>query len=405
MITRKEKYEVKIGNVPMGGNNPIRVQSMTNTDTANPEETAKQTIDLYEAGSEYVRFTVKDDEGAKAVPKLRDILEKQGYDIPLIGDFHYNGHILLTKYPDMAQTLDKYRINPGNVGFGEAQDKNYQTMVESAIDHKKPVRIGVNWGSIDQQIVKKLMEENNKKADKDKKNSEQLLVEALVTSAIQSAKAAEKIGLKKDKIVLSTKVSKVPQLLEAYEQLSNQTKYALHVGLTEAGMGEKGIIGSTAGISTLLQQGIGDTIRVSITPEPGSARTKEVEISQQILQQNGLRKFMPTVTSCPGCGRTTSTIFQEMAKDITIYLHEQTPKWKKQGYNGVEGMIVAVMGCIVNGPGESKDANIGISLPGSGEDPSCPVYEDGKLTTTIKGNNRTKEFRQKIDDYVKSHYA
>ncbi|MBR9699281.1 flavodoxin-dependent (E)-4-hydroxy-3-methylbut-2-enyl-diphosphate synthase [Candidatus Woesearchaeota archaeon] len=391
--------EVRVGKIGIGGDNPVRIQSMTNTPTQDEKVTAKQIMELADAGSELVRFTIMDGHGAEKVVKIKEILEKEKYDVPLIGDFHFNGHLLLERFPDMAQILDKYRINPGNVGHGEKHDPNFRIMIEKAIDNKKPVRIGVNFGSIDKQVYMKLMDENKEKS------SEELAIDAMVVSAMQSIKKAIEYGLGKDKIIVSTKASSVPSMIRAYEELAKRTDQPLHLGVTEAGMGDKGIIASTAGLSTLLQQGIGDTIRVSLTPEPGSSRTKEVEVAQQILQQNGLRQFMPIVISCPGCGRTTSILFQEIAKEITEYLKENAPKWKKAGYKGFEDMKVAVMGCIVNGPGESKEANIGLSLPGVGEDPVSPVYIDGKPVEKLKGDKRIDDFKKLIDDYVKSHYG
>ncbi|MBC8496008.1 flavodoxin-dependent (E)-4-hydroxy-3-methylbut-2-enyl-diphosphate synthase, partial [archaeon] len=388
-----------VGNVIIGGDAPVRVQSMTNTLTADVNSTVKQIIELANAGSELVRFTVKDEDDAKAVPIIKKCLEEKNCSVPIVGDFHYNGHLLLSKYPECAKALDKYRINPGNVGFGNAHDDNFKQMVDIAIKYGKPVRIGVNAGSLDQSVLKKLMDEN-----KDQK-SEELLVEAMVISSLESAKKAESYGLNKNKIVLSAKVSKVPEMISAYQKLAKRSDYALHLGLTEAGLGTKGVVASSAALSVLLQQGIGDTIRVSITPKPGSSRTEEVFVSQQILQVNNIRKFMPMVTSCPGCGRTTSTLFQKIAEEITDYLQQKTPEWKAKGYESVSNMVIAVMGCIVNGPGESKEVNIGLSLPGNGEYLVSPVFIDGKLATKLKGENRIKEFKALIDKYVEDNYS
>ncbi len=404
-MQRRVSHEVKVGSVGIGADNPIRVQSMTNTLTADVNSTVKQIIELADAGSELVRFTVKDFMDAAAVPKIKEKLEQEKYTVPLIGDFHYNGHLLLKKYPECAEALDKLRINPGNVGVGKSRDDNFKMIVDKAIEFNKPVRIGVNFGSIDQRIFMKLMDENAKKKEQEQLGSEELAVEAMIQSAIESEKMAKEYGMKENKIILSTKVSNVPSLVQSYTALAKLTKQPLHVGLTEAGLGEKGIVSSAAGLSTILNKGIGDTIRVSLTPKPGSPRTQEVQVAQQILQANGLRSFMPSVTSCPGCGRTTSTLFQQIAEQITEYLQKKTPQWKKEGYEGVEEMVVAVMGCVVNGPGESKSANIGLSLPGNGEDPVSPVYADGKEIAKLKGENRIEEFKELIEQYVKSHYS
>lgn len=393
-----------VGNVGIGGINPVRIQSMTNTLTADIEETVAQVIELQEAGSEIVRFTVKDESDAQAVPFIKDKLLERGCGVPIVGDFHYNGHILLTKYPDCAQSLDKFRINPGNVGFGERHDQNFATFIEQAVKYDKPVRIGVNAGSMDQNIFEKLIQENTAKPRSEQKTSEQLLVDAMVVSTLESVKMAEQIGLPHNKMVLSVKVSKVPEMIAANRQLSALTDLPLHLGVTEAGLGIKGAVASTAGLSVLLAEGIGDTIRTSLTPSPGSSRTEEVIVCQQVLQFLGLRHSLPTVTSCPGCGRTNSSVFQEIAKEITDYLQQRTPVWKKKGHKGFEMMTVAVMGCIVNGPGESKDANIGLSLPGTGEDPVSPVYVDGERVTTLSGSGRIAEFKRMIEEYVENNY-
>ena len=401
---RKKTVEVMVGNVGIGGINPVRIQSMTNTLTADIEETVAQVIELQEAGSEIVRFTVKDESDAQAVPFIKDKLLERGCGVPIVGDFHYNGHILLTKYPDCAQSLDKFRINPGNVGFGERHDQNFATFIEQAVKYDKPVRIGVNAGSMDQNIFEKLIQENTAKPRSEQKTSEQLLVDAMVVSTLESVKMAEQIGLPHNKMVLSVKVSKVPEMIAANRQLSALTDLPLHLGVTEAGLGIKGAVASTAGLSVLLAEGIGDTIRTSLTPSPGSSRTEEVIVCQQVLQFLGLRHSLPTVTSCPGCGRTNSSVFQEIAKEITDYLQQRTPVWKKKGHKGFEMMTVAVMGCIVNGPGESKDANIGLSLPGTGEDPVSPVYVDGERVTTLSGSGRIAEFKRMIEEYVENNY-
>ncbi|MFW0778302.1 MAG: flavodoxin-dependent (E)-4-hydroxy-3-methylbut-2-enyl-diphosphate synthase [Rickettsiales bacterium] len=401
-MTRRNTYQTVIGTVAVGGNAPVMVQSMTNTDTADVESTVAQVKALADAGSEVVRITVNNEESAKAVPEIRAALDKLGCDVPLVGDFHYNGHTLLTDYPDMAKALGKYRINPGNVGFGKKQDKQFAQMIEAAIKYDKPVRIGVNWGSLDQGLLARVMDENAKRAEP--KEADAVAREALVRSALESAKLAEGIGLAKERIILSAKVSRVQDLIEVYRELARKSEYPLHLGLTEAGMGSKGIVASTAALSVLLQEGIGDTIRISLTPEPNGDRTKEVQVAQEILQSMGLRAFTPQVTACPGCGRTTSTVFQELADDIQTYLRAQMPVWKTE-YAGVEKMNVAVMGCIVNGPGESKHANIGISLPGTGEQPAAPVFVDGKKVTTLRGENIAAEFKAMVEEYVKTHYA
>ncbi|MGB9988946.1 flavodoxin-dependent (E)-4-hydroxy-3-methylbut-2-enyl-diphosphate synthase [Pseudoduganella rhizocola] len=386
----------------VGGNAPVVVQSMTNTDTADAVATAIQIKELARAGSELVRLTVDRPEAAAAVPYIREQLDRMDVDVPLVGDFHYNGHTLLTDYPDCAQALSKYRINPGNVGKGAKRDTQFAQMIEVAAKYDKPVRIGVNWGSLDQALLARIMDENAARANP--WTAQQVMYEALITSAIENAVRAEELGLGRDKIVLSCKVSGVQDLIAVYRELARRCDYALHLGLTEAGMGSKGIVASTAALSVLLQEGIGDTIRISLTPEPGGDRTKEVVVGQEILQTMGLRKFTPMVIACPGCGRTTSTVFQELADDIQSYLREQMPEWKKE-YPGVEAMNVAVMGCIVNGPGESKHANIGISLPGTGESPAAPVFVDGQKVATLRGEGIVQEFQAIVLDYVKKNYS
>src|SRR5882757_3037123 len=401
-IRRRASVAVNIGGVRVGGSNPIVVQSMTNTDTADVTSTVNQAMALAKAGSELVRVTVNTEAAAEAVPKIVDTLRMFGWTTPIIGDFHYNGHLLLTKYPACAQALSKYRINPGNVSIGRKDDDNFRTMVEVAVKHQKPVRIGVNWGSLDQALLTKMMDENSRSSDP--KDAREVTMEAMVVSALNSASLAEKYGLRADQIILSAKVSGVQDLIDVYRSLAARCSYPLHLGLTEAGMGAKGVVASSAAMGVLLQEGIGDTIRVSLTPAPGGDRTEEVRVGQQILQSMGIRSFTPQVTACPGCGRTTSTFFQEMAQQIRSYLREQMPSWKGR-YVGVEEMKLAVMGCVVNGPGESKHANIGISLPGTFEEPKAPVYVDGRLFTTLKGDRIVAEFRQILDDYVDSHYA
>ncbi|WP_374582452.1 flavodoxin-dependent (E)-4-hydroxy-3-methylbut-2-enyl-diphosphate synthase [Pseudoduganella sp.] len=386
----------------VGGDAPVVVQSMTNTDTADAVATAIQIKELARAGSELVRLTVDRPEAAAAVPYIRDQLDKMGIDVPLVGDFHYNGHTLLTEYPDCAAALSKYRINPGNVGKGAKRDTQFAQMIEVAAKHDKPVRIGVNWGSLDQALLARIMDENA--ARENPWSAQAVMYEALITSAIENAVRAEELGLARDKIILSCKVSGVQDLIAVYRELSKRCDYPLHLGLTEAGMGSKGIVASTAALSVLLQEGIGDTIRISLTPEPGGDRTREVVVGQEILQTMGLRKFTPMVIACPGCGRTTSTVFQELADDIQTYLREQMPEWKKT-YPGVEAMNVAVMGCIVNGPGESKHANIGISLPGTGESPAAPVFVDGEKVATLRGDNIVGEFQAIVLDYVQKNYS
>ena len=401
-ISRRTSVAVDIDGVKVGGNNPIVVQSMTNTDTVDVEGTALQCEQLARAGSELVRVTVNTKQAAAAVPEIVARLSDNGVTVPVIGDFHYNGHILLKEYPDCAKALAKYRINPGNVGPGQHHDKNFQSMIEVAVENNKPVRIGVNWGSLDQGLLTRLMDENA--ASPDPKDARQVMQEAVVVSALESAELAERCGLRHDQIILSAKVSEVQDLIEIYRNLAARCDYPLHLGLTEAGMGSKGIVASTAALAVLLQTGIGDTIRVSLTPRPGGVRTEEVIVAQQILQTMGLRSFIPLVTACPGCGRTTSTLFQEMAEDIQNYIRDQMPNWKQQ-YTGVEELKVAVMGCVVNGPGESKHANIGISLPGTGEDPRAPVYVDGSKFVTLQGPTIVPEFIQILDEYIATRYA
>jgi len=398
---RRKSVPVKIGDITVGGDMPIVVQSMTNTDTADAEGTAKQVAALARAGSELVRITVDRKESAAAVPKIREQLDKMGVATPLVGDFHFNGHKLLTDYPACAVALAKYRINPGNVGSGNKHDTQFATMIEVALKHDRPVRIGVNWGSLDQDLVVRMMDENSKSPTP--RDAAEITREALVTSALQSAALAEKIGMRRDRIILSCKVSQVQDLIAVYSDLAAKCDYALHLGLTEAGMGSKGIVASSAALAVLLQQGIGDTIRISLTPEPGGDRTREVVVAQEILQTMGLRSFVPLVTACPGCGRTTSTFFQELASRIQGHVREQMPVWAKK-YRGVETMNVAVMGCVVNGPGESKHADIGISLPGNGEDPAAPVFIDGKKAVTLRGATIADEFARLVDDYVDRKY-
>jgi (E)-4-hydroxy-3-methylbut-2-enyl-diphosphate synthase len=403
-IQRRKAVTVNIGGVRVGSDAPVVVQSMTNTDTADVPSTVQQVAALVRAGSELVRVTVNNDAAAKGVPHIVEQLDKQGVHVPIIGDFHYNGHILLKKYPDCAKALAKYRINPGNVSIGKKDDDNFKTMVEVAVENQKPVRIGVNWGSLDQQLLTRMMDENTRRPEAEQREARDITMDAMVVSALRSAEIAEKAGLRRDQIILSAKVSGVQDLVDVYRDLASRCGYALHLGLTEAGMGAKGIVASAAGIGVLLQSGIGDTIRVSLTPAPGGDRTEEVLVAQQILQSLGIRNFTPQVTACPGCGRTTSTFFQEMAQQIQTYLREQMPVWK-QTHVGVEEMKVAVMGCVVNGPGESKHANLGISLPGTFEEPKAPVYVDGRLVVTLKGDNIVPEFLTILNEYVESHYA
>ncbi len=395
--TRRRSVPVQVGSVILGGDAPVVVQSMTNTDTEDAKATAAQVAELARAGSELVRITVNTEDAARAVPRIRDLLAKQGLEVPLIGDFHFNGHRLLTKYPECAEALAKYRINPGNVGRGRKKDEQFATIVEIAARHDKPVRIGGNWGSLDQEMVARLMDENARAATP--RESGEIMREALIRSVLESAERAEALGLGHDRIVLSVKMSGVQDLIAIYRDLAGRCDYPLHLGLTEAGMGVKGIVASTAALSVLLQEGIGDTIRISLTPEPGGERTREVRVAQEILQALELRSFSPTVVSCPGCGRTTSDYFQRLAQDIEAYLQAQMPEWRKR-YPGVEDMTVAVMGCVVNGPGESRHANIGISLPGSGERPVAPVYIDGEKDVTLKGEHIAEEFQAIVEAYV-----
>jgi (E)-4-hydroxy-3-methylbut-2-enyl-diphosphate synthase len=399
---RRKSTPVRVGAVTIGGHAPIVVQSMTNTDTADEIATAVQVAQLAKAGSEIVRVTVNTAEAAAAVAPLRKRLDNMGITVPLVGDFHFNGHKLLTQYPECARALAKYRINPGNVGRGKKHDEQFATMIKVACEHDKPVRIGVNWGSLDQDLVVRLMDENARAARP--KDAGAITREALIVSAIESAQRAEALGLAHDKIVISCKVSGVQDLIAVYRDLARRCDYALHLGLTEAGMGSKGIVASTAALAVLLQEGIGDTIRISLTPEPGGDRTREVVVAQEILQTMGLRSFAPMVVACPGCGRTTSTVFQELAQKIQAYVRAQMPAWREQ-YTGVEDMTLAVMGCVVNGPGESKNANIGISLPGTGETPVAPVYIDGQKTVTLRGEQIAEDFQRIVDQYVREKYA
>jgi len=400
--TRRHSAAVSVGGIKVGGSNPIVVQSMTNTDTADVMSTVNQVMALANAGSELVRVTVNTEEAARAVPKIVDTLDKFGVRVPVIGDFHYNGHILLKKYPDMARALAKYRINPGNVNIGKKHDDNFRIMIEAAVEYDRPVRIGVNWGSLDQALLTRMMDQNNRLPEP--LDAKTVTLRAIVVSAIESAKAAESYGLAHDKIILSAKVSGVQDLIAVYRMLAAEGDYSLHLGLTEAGLGSKGIVATTAAIGVLLQEGIGDTIRASLTPLPNGDRTDEVIVCQQILQALELRSFTPQVTACPGCGRTTSTFFQDMADQIQTYLREQMPVWK-QRHTGVEEMKVAVMGCVVNGPGESKHSNLGISLPGTFEEPVAPVYVDGKLKCTLRGDAIVAEFIVILNDYVEKRYA
>ena len=401
LIKRRKSHTATVGGVRVGSDAPIVVQSMTNTDTADAAATANQVAELFEAGSQIVRITVNNDEAAQAVPEIRQRLNDRGVDVPICGDFHYNGHLLLTKYPACAATLDKYRINPGNVG-SKHRDANFTTIVQAAIEHDKPVRIGVNWGSLNQDLLTQMMDANaNADTPRDAKD---VYMDAMLESALRSAAFAEEVGLGHDKIIVSAKISVVPDLVECYRRLAARCDYPLHVGLTEAGMGTKGIVASSAALAILLSEGIGDTIRVSLTPKPNGDRREEVFVSQQILQSLELRSFAPQVTACPGCGRTTSTFFQHMAEDIQGYLREQMPVWR-ESKPGVVEMKVAVMGCVVNGPGESKHANIGISLPGTSEEPKAPVYVDGKLFTTLKGDNIVPEFLVILEQYVARTYG
>jgi len=401
-LERRQSIPVLVGNVKVGGGAPIVVQSMTNTDTADIDGTARQVAALHRAGSEIVRITVDRDEAAAAVPHIKEKLLKMGVDVPLVGDFHYIGHTLLADHPACAEALDKYRINPGNVGFGKKKDGQFSAIVEMAIKHNKPVRIGANWGSLDQELLTKLMDENT--ASPNPQDARAITREAMVQSALISGARAEEIGLPRDKIILSAKVSAVQDLIAVYQELGRRSDYAIHLGLTEAGMGSKGIVASSAALGILMQQGIGDTIRISLTPEPGGDRTLEVKVAQEILQTMGFRVFVPLVAACPGCGRTTSTTFQELARDIQSFIHTSMPAWKTQ-YPGVEALNVAVMGCIVNGPGESKHADIGISLPGTGETPAAPVFIDGKKAVTLRGPTVAADFKKMVIDYIERRYG
>ncbi|MBR0568631.1 flavodoxin-dependent (E)-4-hydroxy-3-methylbut-2-enyl-diphosphate synthase [Azoarcus sp. L1K30] len=400
-LPRRATRLVRIGKVAVGGAAPVVIQSMTNTDTADVLGTAMQVAELARAGSEMVRITVNNEDAARAVPHIRDRLLALNMDVPLVGDFHYNGHTLLSKHPACAEALAKLRINPGNVGAGSKRDPQFAAIVEIACKYDKPVRIGVNWGSLDQSVLARIMDENAVRAVP--RDAGAVMREALVVSALESAAKAEEYGLGADRIILSAKVSSVQDLIAVYRDLAQRSDYPLHLGLTEAGMGSKGIVASTAALAVLLQEGIGDTIRISLTPEPGGSRTQEVVVAQEILQTMGLRAFTPMVTACPGCGRTTSTFFQELASGIQNYVREQMPVWREQ-YDGVENMTLAVMGCVVNGPGESKHANIGISLPGTGESPAAPVFVDGEKTVTLRGDNIAAEFKAIVDDYVATRY-
>ncbi|MBT4204809.1 MAG: flavodoxin-dependent (E)-4-hydroxy-3-methylbut-2-enyl-diphosphate synthase [Proteobacteria bacterium] len=402
LYERRRSLQTLVGGVPVGGGAPIVVQSMTNTDTSDAISTVKQVKALAAAGSELVRITVDTEEAAQKVSKIRELLDSTGCAVPLVGDFHYNGHILLTKYPECAEALAKYRINPGNVGFGRKRDDQFATIIEVAIAQNKPVRIGVNYGSLDPSLVAKMMDKNNEL--KVPKSAKEVAYDALIFSALNSARQAEEIGLEKSKIILSCKCSDVQDLINVYRRLGKQCSYPLHLGLTEAGMGSKGIVASSAAMSILMQEGIGDTVRISLTPEPDGDRTQEVVVAQELLQVMGLRSFTPLVIACPGCGRTTSTVFQELAQDIQAYVRTQMPKWKDI-HPGVEDMSLAVMGCVVNGPGESKHANIGISLPGTGEGLAAPVFVDGEKHVTLRGENIANEFKQLLEQYVVSHYS
>jgi (E)-4-hydroxy-3-methylbut-2-enyl-diphosphate synthase len=399
---RRSSVPVRVGGIAVGGGTPVVVQSMTNTDTADAEGTARQVAELARAGSELVRITVDREESAAAVPAIRDHLARMNVVVPLVGDFHYNGHLLLSQFPGCAEALDKYRINPGNVGFKEKQDRNFAQMIEIALKHDKPVRIGVNWGSLDQSLLTRLMDENH--ALPQPRPTREIMHEAVVQSGLISAARAEELGLPRSKIIISAKCSEVQDLIAVYRLLAARADYALHLGLTEAGMGSKGIVASTAALAVLLQEGIGDTIRISLTPEPGGDRTREVIVAQEILQTMGLRAFAPMVIACPGCGRTTSTVFQELAQDIQTYVRGRMPEWRGL-YPGFETLQLAVMGCIVNGPGESKHADIGISLPGTGELPSAPVYIDGKKVKTLRGENISTQFKGIVEDYVKTRWG
>jgi (E)-4-hydroxy-3-methylbut-2-enyl-diphosphate synthase len=400
--TRHKTVAVDVGGVLVGGGHPIVVQSMTNTDTADVEGTARQVAALARAGSELVRITVDREEAADAVPRIKERLAQMGVSVPIVGDFHYIGHKLLVENPACAEALDKYRINPGNVGFKDKKDRQFSAIVEFAIQYGKPVRIGANWGSLDQELLTRLMDENSRAAEP--RDARQVMHEAMVQSALLSAARAEEIGLARNRIILSAKVSAVQDLIAVYCELARRSDYALHLGLTEAGMGSKGVVASSAAMGVLLQQGIGDTIRISLTPEPGGDRTREVQVAQELLQTMGLRTFVPLVAACPGCGRTTSTTFQELAADIQNFIRDSMPEWKTR-YPGVETLNVAVMGCIVNGPGESKHADIGISLPGTGEQPSAPVFIDGKKATTLRGPTLSADFKQMVVDYIERRFG
>ena len=399
---RRQTHAVNVGGVIVGGGAPIVVQSMTNTDTADAEGTARQVAALARAGSEIVRITVDRDESAKAVPLIREKLAKMRVSVPIVGDFHYNGHALLAENPACAESLDKYRINPGNVGFKDKKDRQFSAIIDLALKHNKPVRIGVNWGSLDQELLTHLMDQNAKSATP--KPARSVMHEAIVQSAVLSAERAEEVGLGGDRIIISAKVSAVQDLIAVYSMLAERCRYALHLGLTEAGMGSKGIVASSAAMGIVLQAGIGDTIRYSLTPEPGGDRTLEVQAAQELLQTMGLRTFMPIVAACPGCGRTTSTVFQELARDVQTMIRERMPEWRAR-YPGVEGLNLAVMGCIVNGPGESKHADIGISLPGTGEQPAAPVFIDGRKAMTLRGPNIANEFKTIVEDYIEKRYG
>ncbi len=401
-VQRRRSVPVDVGGVVIGGGHPVVVQAMTNTETADVEATVRQIVELADAGSELVRITVNHDEAARAVPRIVERVRAMGYTTPIVGDFHYNGHLLLSRYPDCARALDKYRINPGNVGAGETHDDNFRSIVERAIEYGKPVRIGVNWGSLDKRLLAELMDRNARRPEP--LDAREVLLEAMVESALRSARMAEDFGLPHDRIVLSAKVSSVPELVAVYRKLAGACDYPLHLGLTEAGMGTRGIVASTAGLAILLWEGIGDTIRVSLTPRPGEPRTEEVRVAQQILQSLGLRSFAPQVSACPGCGRTSSTFFQEMAEEVTRYIQRRMPEWRRH-YPGVEDLKVAVMGCVVNGPGESRHADIGISLPGTFEEPRAPVYVDGHLVTTLRGEGLVAEFLEILEDYVRRRYG
>ncbi len=401
MIERRKTVTVRIGQVPIGSDHPIVVQSMTNTDTADIEATVEQSRQLFQAGSEWVRVTVNTEAAAQAIPEIVDRLEGEGLQVPIIGDFHYNGHLLLTRYPECARKLSKYRINPGNVGMGKHHDENFKQMIQVALENDKPIRIGVNWGSLDQKLLARLMDSNAQLPEP--KESSEVLMDAMVQSALESAALAEEYGLAHQRIVLSAKVSAAPDLIQVYRHLASLCDYPLHLGLTEAGMGTRGVVVSTSALSILLQEGIGDTIRVSLTPQPGGDRTEEVLVAQQILQSLNIRSFAPQVSACPGCGRTTSTFFQELTEDIQQHVKEKMALWREV-YPGVEDLKVAVMGCVVNGPGESKHADIGISLPGTGESPKAPVYVDGRHLTTLKDSNIAQEFIEILEKYVKERY-